>query len=89
MNFNGGLAMFDDFDNLITGLLNKPRLVDGRDNVCMSTGWLWIYKRKRDYEQQFGPVPDWVLNLHLHLRCNLCGIALEAGRPLPLLNLTI
>ena len=79
--------MSDCFDDRIIALLNQPRLIDGRDNVCMNTGWLWSLKRKRDYEKQFGPVPDWVLSLHLHLRCNLCGIAIEAGQPLPLFEL--
>jgi hypothetical protein len=72
----------NDFENRIATILSESHLVIG-DNVCMATGWLWVYKRKREYEQHFGPVPDWVPNLHLHLRCDLCGIALEAGRPLP------
>jgi hypothetical protein len=75
----------NDFENRITTILSESRLVIG-DNVCTATGWFWVLKRKRDYEQQFGPIPEWVLKLHVHLRCDLCGIALEADRPLPVLN---
>jgi hypothetical protein len=77
--------MYDNFDNRITTILSESPLVIG-DNVCMAAGWLWTLKRKKDYEKQLGPVPNWVLNLHIHLRCDLCRIALEEGRPLPLLN---
>jgi hypothetical protein len=72
-----------DFNERISKFLKrKPRLVNGVDHVCLSSGFLWSLKRKRDYEERFGPVPDWVMNLHLHLRKDLCRVALECDRPL-------
>jgi len=76
--------MHESFNNRVAMLLSQSKLVDGVDRVCMSSGLFWSIQRKRDYERQFGPVPDWVLKLHLHLRSELCGIALEVRRPLPL-----
>jgi len=71
------------FNECISKLLRrKPWLVNGVDHVCMASGYLWSLKRRREYEERFGRVPDWVMNLHLHLRNDLCRMALESGRPL-------
>jgi hypothetical protein len=71
------------FNERISKLLReKPRLVNGVDRVCMATGHGWSLKRKREYEERFGRMPDWVMNLHLHLTMDLCRVALECGRPL-------
>ena len=72
----------NNFNECIIKLLRqKPRLVDGVDNVCMASGHLWSLKRRKDYAKRFGRVPDWVMRHHIHLRNDLCRIALECDRP--------